>query len=133
MKADPDTGPWEQAGLYDPGAPEADERRALLDYLSERGATIEQMVAAHQQGSLPAVASDLVVQGQDPLVPVEEVAARTGMSLERVLRVLLAAGLPAQAQTEVPEKTIDLLSAFQQGSELMGDEAILALDRKSVV
>ena len=129
MATDPDTGPWERAGLYDPDDPGADERRELLHYLSERGATIDQMVTAHKQGSLPAVASDLAVQGQDPLVPVEDVAERSGISLERVLRVLLAAGLPVEAHTEVPEKTIDLLSAFEQGSELMGDEAILAFTR----
>jgi adenylate cyclase len=129
MEDGPDTGPWERAGLYDPHAPDADGRRALLQYLSERGATIEQMVEAHAQGSLPAVASDLVVRGKDPLVPVKEVAARSGISLERVLRVLLASGLPVEPDTEVPAKVIDLLAAFERGSELMGDEAILAFTR----
>src|SRR5690348_9176197 len=33
-----DTDDWEQAGLYNPGSPGADERRALLVYLTERGA-----------------------------------------------------------------------------------------------
>ncbi len=97
--------------------------------LSERGATIEQMVEAHAQGSLPAVASDLVVRGQNEVVSVKEVAARTGISLERVLRVLLASGLPVEPETEVPAKVIDLLAAFERGSELMGDEAILAFTR----
>ncbi len=129
MENGPDTGPWERAGLYDPDGPDADERRALLQYLSDRGATIEQMVEAHAQGSLPAVASDLVVRGQSELVPVKEVAIRSGISLERVLRVLLASGLPVEPDTEVPAKVIDLLAAFEQGSELMGDEAILAFTR----
>ena len=129
MVPDSDTGPWERAGLYEPGDPNADERRALLQYLSDRGATIDQMVEAHAQGSLPAVASDLVARGDNRLLPVTEVAARSGISLDRVLRVLLAAGLPADADTEVPERVIDLLSAFEQGSELMGDEAILAFTR----
>ncbi len=124
-----DTGPWERAGLYDPDAPNAAERLALLEYLSARGATIDQMVEAHQQGSLPAVASDIVVRGDDRLVPVKEVAARSGISLERVLRVLLSTGLPVEADTEVSEHVIDLLSAFETGSELMGDEAILAFTR----
>jgi class 3 adenylate cyclase len=46
-----------------------------------------------------------------------------------VLRVLLAAGIPAEPDTEVPAKTIDLMAAFEQGSALMGDEAILAFTR----
>ncbi|HWD55975.1 MAG TPA: adenylate cyclase regulatory domain-containing protein [Acidimicrobiales bacterium] len=124
-----DTGPWERAGLYDPNDANADDRRALLEFLSERGATIDQMVEAHRQGSLPAVASDIVVRGDDRLVPVKEVAARSGISLERVLRVLLSTGLPVEADTEVSEHVIDLLSAFETGSDLMGDEAILAFTR----
>ncbi len=69
MDADPDTGPWERAGLYDPDDPNAAERKALLEYLTERGATIEQMVAAHEAGSLPGLAGDLVTQGSTTMVP----------------------------------------------------------------
>lgn len=129
MGATSDTGPWESTGLYDPDDPNAEERRALLEYLTERGATIEQMVEAHAQGSLPAVASDLVVRDQNRLIPVKEVAERSGMSLERVLRVLVASGLPVEPDSEVPEKSVELLSVFELGSELMGDEAILAFTR----
>src|SRR5579871_6454518 len=86
------------------------------------------MVDAHAQGSLPAVAGDLVVPKTE-LVPASEVAAQSGVSLDRVLRVLLAAGIPAEPDTEVPAKTIDLMAAFEQGAELMGDEAILAFTR----
>jgi adenylate cyclase len=119
---------WREAGLYDPDDPNADERLALLRYLSDRGATLDQMVEAHAQGNLPAVASDLVVR-RNELVPASEVAAQSGISLDRLLRVLLAAGIPAEPDTEIPVKTIDLLSAFEQGSALMGDEAILAFTR----
>jgi hypothetical protein len=35
------------------------ERLAVLEYLTERGATIEQMVEAHRFGTLPGVAADL--------------------------------------------------------------------------
>jgi hypothetical protein len=37
---------WREAGLYDPLDPGAAERRAVLEYLTARGATIEQMVEA---------------------------------------------------------------------------------------
>ncbi len=43
---------WEQLGLYDPLDPASGERLALLEYLAERGATIEQMVEAHRMGTL---------------------------------------------------------------------------------
>jgi adenylate cyclase len=119
---------WREAGLFDPDDPGADERLALLRYLSDRGASIDQMVDAHAQGNLPAVAGDLVVPKND-VVRASEVAAQSGVSLDRVLRVLLAAGIPAEPDTEVPAKTIDLMAAFEQGSALMGDEAILAFTR----
>jgi adenylate cyclase len=115
--------------LYDPDDAHADERRALLEYLTARGATIEQMVERHKQGSLPAVASDLVTQGKERLVPVSEVATRSGMSLERALRVLVASGLPVETDSMVPEESIELLSVFKRAAELMGDEAILAFTR----
>ncbi len=119
---------WRQAGLYDPDDANADDRLALLRYLSDRGASIDQMVAAHAQGSLPAVVSDLVVP-KNEVVRASEVAAQSGIALDRVLRVLLAAGIPAEPDTEVPVKAIDLMAAFEQGSALMGDEAILAFTR----
>ena len=119
---------WRQAGLYDPDDPDADQRLALLRYLSDRGASIEQMVDAHAHGNLPAVASDLVVP-KNELLPASEVAAQSGISLDRVLRVLLAAGIPAEPDTEIAAKAIDLMAAFEQGSALMGDDAILAFTR----
>ncbi|HEV3167533.1 MAG TPA: adenylate cyclase regulatory domain-containing protein [Isosphaeraceae bacterium] len=119
---------WRRAGLYDPDDPSSHERLALLRYLSDRGASIDQMVEAHAQGNLPAVASDLVVR-KNELVKASEVAEQSGVSLDRVLRVLLAAGIPAEPDTCVPARTIDLMAAFEQGSALMGDDAILAFTR----
>ena len=60
---------WEEAGLYDPDDPNASERLALLEYLTERGATLEQMVEAHQVCSLPGLAGDLVTGAGEPDVP----------------------------------------------------------------
>jgi len=120
---------WETVGLYDPGAPEAEERLALLKYLTERGATVEQMVEAHRLGSLPAVAGDLVLQRSASTVSVEEVAALCGLPVERVLRILLSLGLPMDADSTLPQGTGELIDAFEQGAALMGEEAILAFTR----
>jgi adenylate cyclase len=121
-----DVETWEEAGLYDPAAPEAVERLALLEYLSERGATVAQMVEAHATGSLPRVAGDLVTQGTTPVATVAEIAARSGLPLPMVLRALLAAGIPAQPDTQLPATHALFLDAFEQGAAVMGDEAILA-------
>jgi len=123
------TEAWQKAGLYDPNGPNAAERLALLEYLTERGATIEQMVEAHRQGTLPGVAGDLVTQGRNHLIPVTEIAGRSGVPVERVLRVLLAAGIPATPQTEVSEDLVRLMAAFEQGRALLGEDAVLAFTR----
>jgi adenylate cyclase len=120
---------WRAAGLYDPDEPGGEDRLALLQYLTERGATVEEMVDAHRIGTLPGVASDVVTRGRTEPVTVADLAARSGLSTSRVMRVLLAAGIPAQDGTEVPAGLESLMAAFEQGAALMGEEAILAFTR----
>jgi adenylate cyclase len=120
---------WRDAGLYDPQAPGSTERLALLEYLTEHGATVEQMVRAHRLGTLPGVAGDLVTQGRTAMITVADVAARTGLPSSRVMRALLAAGIPAGGGTEVPGDLTSFMAAFEQGAALLGEEAILAFTR----
>lgn len=120
---------WREAGLYDPLDPAAAERLALLEYLTARGATIEQMVEAHSRGTLPGVAGDLVAQGRNDVVTVADIAERSGFPVQRVMRALLAAGIPAQNDTEVPGNLASFMVAFESGSAILGEEAILAFTR----
>jgi class 3 adenylate cyclase len=124
-----DTAEWEAAGLYRPEAEGAEERRELLDYLSARGATVAQMVEAHRAGGLPGVAGELAVGQGRASLSLEEMAGRAGIGLERLTRVLLAAGLPVSAETELPGDLVEVMTAFEQGASLMGDDAILAFTR----
>ncbi len=124
-----DTELWEQTGLYDPRDPGAAERIALLEYLTERGATLEQMVEAHSRGTLPGVAGDLVTRGTTPNATVTEIAERSRLPVPLVLRILMAAGIPAQADSEVPADLDALLAAFKQGAAVLGEDAILAFTR----
>jgi class 3 adenylate cyclase len=124
-----DTDAWEGAGLYQPGTPGAEERLALLEYLTERGATLEQMVDAQRLGSLPSVAGDLVLARPPATLSVEQLAARCGVPVETVQRVLLAAGLPLARDAKLSQELDALISAFVQGADLMGENAILAFTR----
>jgi adenylate cyclase len=126
---DADRDAWEGAGLYQPGDPQADERRALLEYLTARGATVAQMVEAQRTGSLPALAGDLVLGAGTATVSVQEMADRSGVPVERAQRVLLANGLPATPDSQVPEGLAVLMPSFEQGAAVLGDEAILAFSR----
>ncbi len=124
-----DTDAWEAAGIYDPDAPNAAERLALLEYLSARGATLAQLVEGDRLTTLPAVAGDLVLATHRPTLSVEELAARCGVPVELVERVLLAAGLAAGPDSRLPEGLDALIATFLQGVSLMGEDAILAFTR----
>jgi class 3 adenylate cyclase len=124
-----DTDAWEAACIYDPDAPDAAERLALLEYLSARGATLEQLVEGDRLTTLPAVAGDLVLATHRPTVSIEELAARCGVPVELVERVLLAAGLAAGPDSRLPEGLDALIATFLQGVSLMGEDAILAFTR----
>jgi len=60
---------------------------------------------------------------------VSEIAARNGLPVSLVLRILMAAGIPAEPDTEVPVDLDRLLAAFEQGAAVMGEDAILAFTR----
>jgi adenylate cyclase len=124
-----DIDTWEKAGLLEPGAPGSDERRALLEFLTTRGATVDQMVEAHRLGRLPAVAGDLVMGGQPETLSVQEVADRCGVPVERLQRVLVSLGISVQRDDRLNESWVTLMAAFQQGAELMSEDALNAFTR----
>jgi adenylate cyclase len=124
-----DSRDWEEAGLYQPEAANAAERKALLEYLVDRGATLQQMEETHRLGSLPGLAGDLALRPEAPLVSVEDLATRCGVSPERVRRVMLASGLPVGPGDTLPEDLDAVIAGFEQGSVLMGEDAILAFIR----
>jgi adenylate cyclase len=124
-----DTGAWQQAGLYDPDATGAEERRALLEYLADRGATLDQLIEAHRLGNLPAVAGDLVLRATPASLSIAEVAARSGVPVERVARILLASGLPVASDTQLPADLDGVIQGFEGGVAVLGEDAVVAFTR----
>src|SRR5262245_26644526 len=55
------TKEFEAAGLYDPNAPDAADRLALLQWLTGRGITIPQIVAAGGADRLTSIAGDFAL------------------------------------------------------------------------
>jgi class 3 adenylate cyclase len=118
---------FQAAGLYDPAAPDAAARLELLEWLAAQGATLADMQdAQHRWGSLTGLAGDLALRAGERLT-LAEVAARAGMSPERVERISLAAGFPPVARDERAfdaERTATF-SAFAMGEALFGTEPML--------
>ncbi len=85
---------FQAAGLYDPAAPDAPARLELLEWLAAQGATLADMREAQLHwSSLTGLAGDLALRAGERLT-LAEVAARSGMSPERIERFNLAAAFP---------------------------------------
>jgi adenylate cyclase len=124
-----DVAAFEAAGLYDPGAPAASERLALLEYLDGRGATVAQMVEAEADGVLYALSSYMAAFPAVDRLPLAEVAARAGTTVDWIKRMLLAEGLPVDDDTVLPEHAVDDAASFALAITLFGEEAVLAFTR----
>ena len=120
----------EAAGLYDPSAENAAERLELLEWLVERGASIERMVAANRIGMLTGVAADMVLR-PGPRLSAREVAARHGLDVAYVTRISLALGLPPRSEDDpiYNEADAQLIAASVGGARLFGEEAALGFTR----
>ena len=113
---------FEAAGLLDPVAPDAAERLALLEWLVERGVTLEQMRRAAAERSLTALAADLGVRPGRRFTA-RDVAARHALPVDKVLSLSLATGLPAASADDpiYSDEDAATFGAFHVASELFGE------------
>lgn len=107
------------AGLLDVSAPGAAVRQELLEWLSHLGFSIDEMVAADATDELSALVGDRLAR-RGLTLSMDEVAARTGLPVQRLVDVRLAAGLPAVA-SDAPEYATRDLAVF----ELLADASEL--------
>jgi len=120
------TADFEAAGLYDPAAPEAAGRLALLQWLAGQGATLAQMVEAQRYGSLTGLAGDLVLRPGERLT-LAEVAAAAGMSPSAIERLRLATGLPPAGPDErlFNLEDADVFANFATADVFFGERPML--------
>jgi hypothetical protein len=115
--------------LYDPAAPGAPGRLALLEYLASIGATLEdfKLVGPNE---LPAVASLVRLFPNRELLTLEEAAARAGASPDFVRRVWRAAGF-ADAETEqlLLSADVDMFESLTVAIDVFGEENTLQMVR----
>jgi adenylate cyclase len=124
---------FEEAGIYDPADPGSADRLELLEYLETRGVALEAMVEADRSGGLVALASELPLRAPGDPLSVEEVAARAHTTVDRVRRVRLASGLPAEVgdpgQPGLPASVVDDVVSFDAGAALFGEAPTLSFTR----
>jgi adenylate cyclase len=111
-----------ELGVYDPDDANADGRLSLLRYMEELGATTEELVTF--KDSLPALAGVLAIRA-GPLLTLEEVADRAGLTPHEVGLLAQAAGIP-DPEPDVPlftEAFVEPLAGMKEVAAIFGEEA----------
>ena len=118
------------AGLYDPGAPNAAERLALLRWLAARGVGLDEMVAAQRRGLLAALAGDLALRPGRRLT-LAQLAAHAGLDPKRVEDIRMAAGLPTVGLDDrvFSEEDGITFTSFAMGAAQFGEVAVRRFTR----
>jgi adenylate cyclase len=132
--AELDPSALEASGLYSPGAPDAAQRLELLEFLRDRGVSVGDMVSADREGRLVALAAEAAsAPGETApveMLTVQEVAARAGTSVERVLRIRTATGIAVDPTHDLlPASVVSDVAAFDAGAALFGEAATLSFTR----
>jgi adenylate cyclase len=124
-----ETADFEELGLYDPAAPDAEARLELLEYLVSLGATAEDLVA--YRDGLPGLASVVAIRLGRPPLSLGEVTERSGLSEEKLRRINRAAGFPDPGPDDrvFGEGFLGLVSGMTAAEDLFGEEAVLQLVR----
>lgn len=130
MSGSSDTGGWIAAGLLDPSSPCADERIELLDWLTARGLTIEQMAEANGRGQLIVAAADLDLRS-GPRCSARVAAERIGATVEAIMETRRASGLPPVEPDDpvFTEGDVTMMQAFEHASTLFSREELTHLSR----
>ncbi len=126
-----DAATWREAGIYDPDAPEAAHRLAVLEYLSERGATLDELAEGHRLGRLPELGGALARRAGHALLTPAELVASGVVDAERFKRIWQAAGLavPAPDARDLTDRDVDALAAFVAAIDLFGEDMLLQFTR----
>ena len=119
------------AGLYDPDAPDAEERLELLGYLLGEGCTLDDLVQADADDRLVAAASDLLLERGQPRLDREAIAALAGVDPAMVPGAWRALGFPEPPDGAELWWSSDAatFAAFAGAAELFGPERLTQFSR----
>jgi adenylate cyclase len=123
---DPDERGFVKLGLYDPAAPNAEDRLATLRYLVGQGATDDDLVAAAADDAFVPLAGNLV-QRRRARISARAVAKRAGVSIELTQRFMRTAGLgePDPDDAVFFEDDVATFRIFNAGAAIFGVESSL--------
>jgi adenylate cyclase len=119
-------------GIYDPSAPDAEDRLRLFEFLAERGARTEDIVRAAQTESLGALALELSMRGPGPGQSFADAGRQAGLDGESAQALWRALGFadPAASPPRLSDKEAEALATLAGvRRDLLGPGATLGLAR----
>ena len=121
---------FERAGLYDPDAPDAADRLALLEWLTEQGISLDELIDGSRRERLSSLVGDRIIRPGRRLA-VAEIASRAGISVERVHQIRRASGLSTAGPDDkvFTDADVELFVAFEFAVALFGDQSALQFVR----
>jgi adenylate cyclase len=129
MGVDPDE--LERLGLYEPAAPDAADRLALIDLALDHGATYEDIREAIADKRLHAVPAELVIMPGHERLTLDEVIARSGVDPPFARQVWRALGFvePETDARVCSDADVDLLRFYEIASAAFGAKQAMSLAR----
>jgi adenylate cyclase len=121
----------QELGLYDPTAPDADERLELLELALDHGVTIDEIRDAIAERRLHAIAAVWVVEGGAERLPLEEAAARAGLGVEEARRIWRALGFvdPMPGERPCSERDVEVFGVFKLLEQTTSPDLALQIAR----
>lgn len=123
---------FRQAGLFDPVSDEGTGRLELLQWLADRGVSVDDMKRAIEDGTLGALAGDRrLAQGER--LSNEEAAAAVGISVERLISLATAFGVTPPELTWLghTDRSGEPSAVHELGLSLREAQAVAAFDEVS--
>jgi class 3 adenylate cyclase len=117
------------AGLFDPHAPDADTKRALLQLAIDAGAGIDEVRLALEEGWLHAIPVQRALIGGDERLTVDEAAARAGMDPELAHPLWSALGLEERGRGDCSERDLAVFAWYSHAIGIWGEAEALRLAR----
>ncbi|MDX6218687.1 MAG: hypothetical protein QOJ48_368 [Frankiales bacterium] len=119
------------AGLYDPAAANAAERRELLEFLAQEGCSLDEMKLADSRGRLFALAGDRRIRPLVGLLSLRDAASKLEVEPAVLTRVWRTLGLPDNG-VDAPLLTtadVDALATYLDVRGFLGEDTALAVSR----
>ena len=125
----PDDAELERLGLYDPRAPDADDRLRIVKLLFELGGTVEEVTEAVRSFQWGDLALDLSIRPPGETLDLDDYAESSGFDPDLVRQVWQALGLPGSGPVRVTPDAATAVRVLIGLSGLVSAENTFAMAR----